>query len=309
VRRRTAGERWFPATLACMPAPFPADPSLVVVSPDGTPIAVFSAVPPMRDGAPATREGVPAATALLLVHGTGSDHTTWRAVAPELATHRTVHALDRRGRGRSGDGPGYDAGREVDDIVAVAETLAEDMGAPIAVAGHSLGGRLALAASLRTGAIARVAAYESAPGAPGDASTAAMEALLARLEAHLRAGDREAVLATFMTEAAGLPAAELAAFRSSDLWPLRAATAPTIVRELDAALHDEAIAGDLLATVTVPVLQLTGSQSPAWFRDRAADLHRRLRDCRLVAIDGARHAAHHSHPAAFIAALEGFLAG
>ena len=61
-----------------------------VASPDGTMIAVFI-----------SGEGRP----LIAVPGTTSDHTTWRLVLPLLEPHMAVHAVDRRGRGASGDGP------------------------------------------------------------------------------------------------------------------------------------------------------------------------------------------------------------
>ena len=64
-----------------------------------------------------------------------------------------------------------------------------------------------------------------------------------------------------MTEAVGMPAADLEAFRADPIWPLRAATAPTIVRELDAAEHDPAIGFEALAATAVPVLQLVGGAS------------------------------------------------
>lgn len=101
----------------------------------------------------------------------------------------------------------------------------------------------------------------------------------------------------------------MATFRASGLWPLRAATAPQIVRELDAALHDEALGRNALAGVTQPVLQVTGSRSPARFRAAVAALHARLADGRLETIEGARHAAHHSHPDAFASALRRFVDG
>ena len=126
-----------------------------VVAPDGTPIAVFSA------GA-----GRP----LVLVHGTTADHRTWRVVGPDLATRWRLHAIDRRGRGDSGDeDPGhYAIEREFDDLAAVAEALAAEAGGPVDVVGHSLGGRIALGASLRTAAIRRIVAYEGAPLADGE---------------------------------------------------------------------------------------------------------------------------------------------
>jgi pimeloyl-ACP methyl ester carboxylesterase len=43
--------------------------------------------------------------ALVLVHGTTADHTRWQALLPLLEPHVTVYAMDRRGRGASGDAP------------------------------------------------------------------------------------------------------------------------------------------------------------------------------------------------------------
>jgi pimeloyl-ACP methyl ester carboxylesterase len=53
--------------------------------------------------------------ALVLVHGTAVDHTGWDGVVPELAPYFTVYAMDRRGRGASGDGPVFALEREVED--------------------------------------------------------------------------------------------------------------------------------------------------------------------------------------------------
>jgi pimeloyl-ACP methyl ester carboxylesterase len=49
-----------------------------------------------------TGEGPP----LLLVHGAAGDHTRRRPLLPYLEAHVTVHAMDRRGHGASGDAPG-----------------------------------------------------------------------------------------------------------------------------------------------------------------------------------------------------------
>ena len=99
----------------------PTAPSLVVRSRDDTPIAVFS-----------SGEGPP----LVLVHGATADHTAFRVVGPMLGTTFTVHAIDRRGRGASGDGVGpYSIEREFEDVAAVAETLAASSGGPVTCSG------------------------------------------------------------------------------------------------------------------------------------------------------------------------------
>ncbi|MCJ7710339.1 MAG: alpha/beta hydrolase [Chloroflexi bacterium] len=276
-----------------MATPFPEAPSRIIPSRDGTGIAVFSAG---------------RGPDVLLVHGTSADHRTWRVVAPDLAGRRRIHALDRRGRGDSSDGSVYVIDRELEDVAAVADILADEEGGPIDLVGHSLGGRIALAASRLTGSIRRVVAYESAPGTRDASGQSDDEELLRRLRADLAAGDLDGLLARFMTDAVGMPAAELSAFRADPIWARRAAAGPTIVRELDAALHAPAIAADALALVTVPVLQLTGSLSAAWFRDGALALDARLAKGRLEVIEGARHAAHHTHPAEFLARVQVFFA-
>jgi pimeloyl-ACP methyl ester carboxylesterase len=272
-----------------MVAPFGDEPSLTIASRDGTPIALFAG-------------GSGPNAPLLLIHGTASDHQTWRVVAPDLAKQRRIWAMDRRGRGASGDARVYAVERELEDIVAVAERLG-----PIAVVGHSLGGRLALAASSRTDAIRAIVAYESSPLPGGGPEGRDTERLLEDLKADLARRDLDALLARFMTEAVGMPPNELAAFRGNPIWPVRASTAQTIVRELDAAVHDPAIGFEALATAPVPVLQLVGGESPAWFGDGAAALDHRLAHGRLQVIDGARHGAHHSHPEAFLAAVRHFV--
>lgn len=81
--------------------------------------------------------------AVLLLHGLGGTLDAWDEVAPLLTPAHRVLAMDLRGHGRSGDGPWrWDA--VLDDI----EAVAAELGSP-AVAGHSLGGMLAVQWALR----------------------------------------------------------------------------------------------------------------------------------------------------------------
>ena len=265
-------------------------PSRHVISADGTPIALFS-----------TGDGPP----LILVHGATADHTTFRVVGPLLAPHFRVHAMDRRGRGDSGDAPVYGIEREFEDVAAVAEALASDVGRPVDVVGHSYGGRCALGAALRTDAVRRVVSYEGAPTPPG--TSYHPPGIETRLRDLLAAGDRDGALAAFMTEVVGMPAEDLAAFRENPIWPVRAAAAGTILRELEAEA-DPAASLDCLGEVARPVLQLLGGESLPVFRDATDALDARLADGRIVVIHGARHAAHHTHPDAFVSAIRTFLA-
>ena len=84
-----------------------------IVSRDGTPIGYW------RSG-----QG----PALVLVHGATADHSRWETVLPLLEPHATVYAVDRRGRGASGDATGYVIEDEAADIAAVVDAVADSTG-------------------------------------------------------------------------------------------------------------------------------------------------------------------------------------
>jgi pimeloyl-ACP methyl ester carboxylesterase len=264
-----------------------------VVSRDGTSIAVFSS----GDGPP-----------LVLVHGATADHTTWRTAGPLLEATFRLHAIDRRGRGASGDGPAYSIEREYEDLAAAADAAATEAGAPVDVVGHSYGGRCALGAALLTSSIGRLVVYEGAPS-PGDAAAgrgyrpSGVERRIAEL---IQAGDRDGALETFMREIVRMPPVDLAAFRANPIWPVRAAAVGTTLRELEGEAS-RAASLETLGAVEVPVLQLLGGESAAPFREATDALDARLRDGRVVIIEGARHAAHHTHAEAIVHAVTSFL--
>lgn len=266
-------------------------PSRFVASADGTPIAVFSA----GEGAP-----------LVLIHGATADHTTWRTSGPLLAARYTTHAVDRRGRGASGDTLDYAIEREFEDLVAVVEALAADSGGPVDVVGHSYGGRIGLGAALLTPSLRRLVVYEGAPP-PASGRGYQDDGALARIEALVAAGDRDEALATFMRDIVGMPDAELAAFRADPIWPRRVAAVDTTIRELRAEVSPAASL-EALGRVGQPVLQILGGASSTVFGEATRALDARLGNGRTVTIDGARHAAHHTHAAAFTAAIYAFLA-
>ena len=265
------------------------DPTRLIASRDGTPIAVFAS----GDGPP-----------LILVHGTAADHTTFRVLGPLFAQERTVHAIDRRGRGASGDTPPYDIEREFEDVVAVAEALAAELGGAVDVFGHSYGGRCALGAATRTDAIRRVISYEGAPTPAGITYGDASER--GHLEELAATGDVDTLLATFLTRVVGMAPDDLARYRSDPVWPARVAAAPTIVRELRS---ESGMVADLdaLGRVTQPVLQLLGGDSKETFASATWALDSRLTDGRVVVIPGAKHAAHHTHPGDVVEAVQAFL--
>ena len=58
----------------------------------------------------------------MLVHGTTSNYLSFRFVEPLLGKHFTLYAVDRRGRGESGDAPEYAIEREFEDLSAVVDS-------------------------------------------------------------------------------------------------------------------------------------------------------------------------------------------
>ena len=262
----------------------------MVSSADGTEIAVFR-----------TGSGPP----LILVHGAAADHTTFRVVGPLLATRFTLHAIDRRGRGASGDTSPYAIEREFEDVAAVATAVAGEAGGRVDVFGHSYGGRCALGAALLTDEIRRVISYEGAPTPPGERY--GDEALTGELVALATAGQNETLLETFMTRVVGMSAEDLDRYRADPVWPRRVAAAGTIAREIAVESGDEA-GLDRLGAVAQPVLQLLGGDSRWEFHAATAALDDRLTDGTVVVIPGAKHAAHHTHPETLVEAVTAFLA-
>jgi len=83
---------------------------------------------------------------LVMVHGTTAGHTRWAAVLPEPERSFTVLAMDRRGRGESGDAANYEMARE-NNRSGGAGSYGDDNGAGIVRPGTSgLSQRVELAA-------------------------------------------------------------------------------------------------------------------------------------------------------------------
>ena len=97
---------------------------------------------------------------LLLVHGATADHTTtWRFVLQDFEQRFSVYAMDRRGRGGSGDSASYALQREAEDIVAIIDCIGE----PVNLLGHSYGGLCAIEAALLTDKLRKLILYEEVP--------------------------------------------------------------------------------------------------------------------------------------------------
>jgi pimeloyl-ACP methyl ester carboxylesterase len=258
------------------------------ISRDGTPIAAW------RSG-----EGRP----LVLVHGTTADHTRWNTVRALLEPHVTLYALDRRGRGASGDGDEYAFEREVDDLIAVIEMVVGQWDGPVDVLGHSFGALCALAAAERSADVRRLALYE-APVLHDDAFP---PRFLERIEALLAEGRREDIIVTFFREVVQVSEDQLAALRALPAWAGRVAAAHTIARE-ERGTTGLRFDPQRLAALEVPTLLLDGTASPDFLRRSTAALADALPNVTVAALPDQQHTAMDTAPELFAEVVLGFLA-
>ena len=202
-----------------------------------------------------------AGPAVILVHGafTGRAHPILSEVAAILARWFTVFDYDRRGRGDSGDTQPYAVQREVEDLAA----LVEMAGGSAMAFGGSSGAGLVLRAAVQNPAITKLAVWEPPYHVDESAPRLAPD-FAARLDAMIRKGRRADAVELFMVEAAAVPVEAVAAMRREPSWPATEAVAHTLSYEAAIMGPGNALPVGLLASITQPVLVLTGGSSPAW---------------------------------------------
>jgi pimeloyl-ACP methyl ester carboxylesterase len=238
-----------------------------ITSPDGT-----------RIGCHLSGKGPP----LVLVHGTSGTHGGFGFVEPNLAESFTVVAIDRRGRGTSGDALGpYAIEREFEDVAAVVDSFSE----PASLFGHSYGALVAFGALPLARNLARLVLYE-----PPLSVRAFSDLFLDRLDDLARRGDLEAVLTEFYVEV-GLQPEQVNAERMLPDWGSRVAAAATIPRELRAAEQVWKPNPNAYREFTTPTLLLLGSESPEWAKQATETATTLIRDSRVVILQGQGHIA------------------
>jgi len=257
-----------------------------ITAPDGTPIAF------QRTGS---------GPFLVVVHGTAADHTRWAPVLPALEAQFTVCALDRRGRGGSGDAQPYALEREFEDIAAVVDSL----GGPVHLLGHSFGAVCALGAARLAARLRSLTLYEPPPAGVPDLTP---PEVAAEIERHLAAGDRAEAVRAFFRGVVHMPAHELEMLAASPAWLARVAAAHTLLREARALEAQPPPSPDHYQVVTVPALLLLGGDSPAYFRASIAAVQAALPASRVVVLPGQQHVAINTAPDLFVREVTCFLA-
>ncbi len=221
---------------------------------------------------------------LVLVHGSAADGSRWAPVIAPLSERFTVHAIDRRGRGASGDAEPYSIEREYEDVAAVVDALPE----PAVLLGHSYGAIAAAEAAQRTANLAALVLYEP----PFPVGLPIYEpGVVARLEALLAAGERDELLTTFMREVPRVPESHIQTMKGQATWAARLAAAHTIPRELRSVNELEGGIRERFAGVAVPTLLLVGGASPAFLTEPSRVLAEVLPNAETAVFEGHAHSA------------------
>jgi pimeloyl-ACP methyl ester carboxylesterase len=222
-------------------------------------------------------------------------------VLPALSQRFTVYALDRRGRGESGDQAPYALAREAEDIAAVVDGI----GGPVDLLGHSYGALCSLEGALLARNLARLVLYE--PPIPlGRPITPA--GVVDRLQARLDVGDNDGVVSAFMLEVPRVPKEQLEGMRKRPAWTARVEAAATIPRELRA--DDEYVLDPArFQQLEAETLLLLGGDSPTFFRAALERVQSALPNARIEVLPGQQHVAIDSAPDLFASTVIEFLTG
>ena len=241
---------------------------------------------------------------LVLLHGWGLHSGIWATLLPALSQRFCVTSVDLPGHGHSPCPPG---GFGLDEA---ATAIAAVVPRHAAWLGWSLGGQLAMSAALAGHAISRLVLVATTPrfvAAPGWPCAMPAETF-AQFAASLRADHRRAVRNFLALQLRGDQRATtlLPALRETLLE--RADPAPAGLRAGLEILAATDLRGRL-AALRQPALVIAGERDRLTPAAAGRHLAAALADGSFIGLPGAAHAPFLTHPAAFVAAVAGFLPG
>lgn len=231
---------------------------------------------------------------LVLVHGSACDRTWWNlaGVRSVFAEHCTVYAIDRRGRGESGDAAEYALEREAEDVVAVVESI----DAPVTLLGESFGALCSVEATLRTENLRTLVLYEPPFAISGDYPV--IDELLAEITSMLDAGENEQII-EFLWSSVGVSSAQLDVARSASNWQEIVDAADTIPRELE-AIGEYEFDPARFEDMNTPTVLFVGGESPQRRKEPTEAINNGLLNSRIVTFEGCAHVAMLTAPDQFV---------
>lgn len=249
---------------------------------------------------------------VVLTHGAWSDGRTWEAVVERMADRFQVVTWDRRGHSRSqnGSGPGscrQDAG----DLAALIRQLGQG---PVNVVGNSAGGNVVLnLVSMYPELVRSASTHEPGPFAVLESSTDPdLQRLIeedkdnsTRVEQLIDSGEYGRAARFFLDEVAVGPGAwdQLPEQRRKIL----EANAPQVPDDLRDAWDINSVDLGTLASLDLPLLVSSGTESPPLEAAAAEGLVALVPTARLQVLGGAGHIPHRTHPDEYAAMLTRFI--
>jgi pimeloyl-ACP methyl ester carboxylesterase len=213
----------------------------------------------------------------------------------------TTYSMDRRGFGASGDTAPYSIERDFEDVAAVVDAVAARAGGAVVLWGHSYGANCAMGGAARSDNVGHLVCYEPSLGLTYP------DGSIERIEAALAAGDNETAIVAVFTDILEMSDTEIAVFRSSPLWPVRLAAAPTVPRECRAE-QDWVYEPGQFDAVTMPTLLLAGSDSVPGIAKATDDAAGALAHAHVRMLEGHGHFAHKTDPALVAGIIRDFVA-
>ena len=248
---------------------------------------------------------------VVCLHSNASSSSQWRGLMDLLAPRFRVIAADGYGAGKSPPWPG-DRPVTLDDEVMLLEPVFARAGDRFSLVGHSYGGAVALLAALRHRQRVRaMALYEPTLFAlldaqsppPNDAD--GIKGAVARAVAALDKGDADAAAGHFIDFWMG----EGAWARTPDARKPPIAASVRNIRGWAHALMREKTPLAAFAALDMPVLYMTGRNSPASSLGVARLLTRVLPRVQVVELEGVGHMAPVTHPELVNGQIARFLDG
>ncbi|MCW3477136.1 alpha/beta fold hydrolase [Limobrevibacterium gyesilva] len=239
---------------------------------------------------------------LALLHGLFGQAANFGTVQKMLAAKYRVLALDLRNHGASPHAPRMSYPGMAEDVL---ETLRQHAALPCALAGHSMGGKVAMAAAIEApAAIERLLVADIAPVRYPPAFRAFAQAMQAiRLRPDLSRAEADAALADVV---------EVPAVRAFLLQNLRFGAAPAWkigLAEIAAALADIEGWPELEGpSYPGPALFVAGTRSEYIRPEHRPMIRRLFPAARFATLKDAGHWLHADNPDGFVAVVDTFMA-
>jgi pimeloyl-ACP methyl ester carboxylesterase len=257
-----------------------------VSSPDGTNLVVWV------DGM---------GPALMLVHGSPSDHATFDPLVAELRSDFTTFAMDRRGSGASGDFMPYAVEREFEDVAAVVDATCARAGGPVALFGHSYGCNPAMGGAALTKNLHHMVLYEPSFGL--EYPKGAIDAI----ERALVNGDRRAAIRAALVDTGAMAQEDFEAFEAGPRWPKVLASATALARECRVE-HEWVYRPGQFAAIAAPTLLLTGSNTDPALSQHTHRAAAAIPNASVRVLDGHGHFAYRTDPALIAGIIRNWMA-